>query len=101
MAKRSKIARNEQRRKLVEKFASRRAELRQRSVDLNLSLEERMEARAELALLPRNSAGVRVRGRCKVTGRPRGYIGRLGISRVLVRDMAHNGLLPGLKKASW
>lgn len=101
MAKKSKIARNEQRKKMVVRYRGRREELRKRSVDLNLSLEERMEARAELALLPRNSAANRMRRRCKVTGRPRGYVGRLGISRVAVRWMAHEGYLPGVTKSSW
>lgn len=101
MAKTSKIARNDQRLKCVDKYRERRAELRKRSVDMTLTLEERMEARAELGLLPRNGSPVRVRRRCKVTGRPRGYIGRLGISRVCAREMAHLGVLPGLKKSSW
>jgi small subunit ribosomal protein S14 len=101
MAKTSKIVRNDQRRKLVEKYAVRRAELRKRSVDMKISLEERMEARAELGMLPRDSSKVRIRERCKITGRPRGYVSRLGISRVCVRRMAHEGVLPGLKKSSW
>ena len=101
MAKTSKVVRNEQRQKLVAKYAEKRAELRKRSVDQKLSLEERMEARAELALLPRDSAGVRVRNRCKITGRPRGYNRRVGISRNMVRYLAHQGVLPGMTKSSW
>lgn len=101
MAKTSKIVRQAQREQQVTKFAQRRAELRALSKDIRLSLEERMEARAQLALLPRNSAAVRLRNRCQITGRPRGYMGRLGISRNQVRELGHQGLLPGLVKSSW
>lgn len=101
MAKTSKIVRNQQREALVEKFRERRAALCARSKDMKLSLEERMEARLALAQLPRNSAKNRIRNRCKITGRPRGYVGRIGVSRVALRRMAHEGVLPGLSKASW
>lgn len=101
MAKKSKIARQIQREKLVAKHQARRAELRKQSVDPKLSLEERMEARAALALLPRDSADCRLRNRCKITGRPRGYIRRIGISRNMVRELGHQGVLPGIRKASW
>ena len=101
MAKKSKIARQQQREQLVAKYADRRAELRRASKDPKLSLEERMEARAALAQLPRNSAAVRLKNRCLITGRPKGYVRRLGISRNMVRELAHQGVLPGLRKASW
>ena len=101
MAKTSKVVRNQQRQKLVAKFAEKRAALRKASVDPKLSLEERMEARAELALLPRDSSACRVRNRCKITGRPRGYTRRVGISRNMLRYLAHEGVLPGLSKSSW
>ncbi len=101
MAKKSKIAKNQQRERLAAKYAGRRKELRARSVDPSLELEERMEARAALAMLPRNSAENRLRNRCLITGRPRGYYRRLGISRVMVRDLAHAGVLPGMTKSSW
>ena len=68
---------------------------------MSVSLEERMEARVALSLLSANTSATRVRRRCKITGRPRGYISRLGISRVALRRMAHEGVLPGLRKASW
>jgi small subunit ribosomal protein S14 len=101
MAKTSKIARQAQRVELVARYAAKRAELRKQSKDPNLSLEERMEARAALGLLPRNSAAVRLKNRCKVTGRPKAYIRRLGISRYMLRELAHEGVLPGCRKASW
>ncbi|TVR42363.1 MAG: 30S ribosomal protein S14 [Planctomycetota bacterium] len=101
MAKKSKVVRQQQRQVLVDRYRERREVLRKRSVDTKLSLEERMEARAALGLLPRNSSASRLRNRCLVTGRPRGYNRRLGISRVAVRRMAHAGFLPGLTKSSW
>lgn len=101
MAKTSKIAREAQRKVLVDRYAKRREELRKASKDPKLSLEERMEARAALGMLPRNSASVRLKNRCKVTGRPKGYIRRLGISRYMLRELAHEGVLPGCRKASW
>ncbi len=101
MAKTSKVVRNEQRIKAVNRDWDKRAALRAASKNMNLSLEERMEARAALSLMPRNAAHVRIRNRCKITGRPRGYSNRLGISRNMVRDLAHAGFLPGLTKSSW
>lgn len=101
MAKTSKVARNKQRVEMAERYRARREELRARSKDMKLTLEERMEARVALSQLPRNSAPSRIRNRCKITGRPRGYVGRIGISRVALRKLAHEGVLPGLSKASW
>ena len=101
MAKRSKVVRQAQRKQLVDKFAAQRAELRKQSVDQKLSLEERMEARAALAQLPRDSSATRLKNRCQITGRPHGYIRRLGISRYMVRELGHQGVLPGLSKSSW
>jgi small subunit ribosomal protein S14 len=101
MAKKSKVARNEQRRHMADKFRARREALRERSLDLGLSLEERMEARAALALLPRNSSPTRYRNRCQVTGRSRGNLRKFGICRNLLRRLAHSGNLPGCTKSSW
>lgn len=101
MAKKSKIAREAHLQELIDRYRARRAELRKRSKDPRLTLEERMEARAQFTQLPRNSAGVRRKNRCSITGRPHGYIRRLGISRNMLRELAHQGLLPGVKKASW
>lgn len=101
MAKTSKEVRNQQRIEMADKFRAKREELRTRSKNMNLTLEERMEARVALTQLPRNSARNRIRNRCKITGRPRGYVGRIGVSRVALRKLAHEGVLPGLSKASW
>lgn len=89
MAKESIKARDLKRRRLVEKYAEKRAELK---------AEGDWEA---LDKLPRNSSAVRVRNRCKLTGRPRGYIRQFGVSRVMFRDMALAGKIPGVTKASW
>lgn len=89
MAKESIKARDIKRRRLVEKYAEKRAQLK---------AEGNWEA---LDKLPRNSSQVRVRNRCKLTGRPRGYIRQFGISRVVFRDMALAGKIPGVTKASW
>ena len=101
MAKKSKVARNAQRQELITKFRDRRAALRERSKDLKLSLEERMEARAALALLPRDSSPTRYRNRCLITGRSRGNYRKFGICRNVLRRLAHKGELPGCTKSSW
>lgn len=101
MAKKSKIVHQQQRQALVDKMKDKRAALRKRSLDIKLTLEERMEARAQLDMLPRNSSHTRLRNRCSITGRCRAYNRRLGICRNMVRELAHQGVLPGLHKASW
>lgn len=101
MAKKSKVARNAQRKQICDKYKPQREALRARSKDLALSLEERMEARAALALLPANSSPTRIRNRCSVTGRSRGNIRKFGICRNLLRRLAHAGNLPGCTKSSW
>ncbi len=101
MAKTSVILRNERRKKMVTQHRELRAELKRKAISAKLSDEERHEARVKLQKLPRNGAKVRVRNRCQVTGRPRGVYGKLLISRIVFREMAHRGLLPGIKKASW
>lgn len=89
MAKESMKAREVKRRKLVEKYEKKRAKLKAEG------------DYAALQKLPRNSSPVRLRNRCKISGRPRGYIRQFGISRINFREMASNGLIPGVKKASW
>ncbi len=89
MAKESIKAREAKRKKLVEKYAAKRAQLK---------AEGDYQA---LSLLPRNSSPVRLHNRCKLTGRPRGYIRQFGISRIVFRELASKGLIPGVKKASW
>lgn len=101
MAKKSRVNRNEQVLKQCEKYRQQRDLLRVRSKDLKLSLEERMEARAALGLLPPSSSPTRYRNRCAVTGRSRGNLRKFGICRNALRLMAHQGVLPGVTKASW
>ena len=101
MAKKSKIAKNEQRKAIVERYAERRAQLKKQLVDPNGTDESREEARLGLQKLPRNASPVRVRGRDSIDGRPRGVLSKFGISRVRFRDMAHRGELPGVTKSSW
>lgn len=101
MAKKSKIARNELRREVVERYAARRAELKKIIVDPTLDLEQRRAAQVELMRQPRNASATRLRNRDAVDGRPRGYLRKVGVSRVRFREMAHRGELPGITKASW
>ena len=99
MAKKSKIARNEQRRAIVARYAERRAELKEqiRSGDP----AQREAAQAALQRQPRDASPVRLRNRDAVDGRPRGHLRKFGLSRVRMRELAHNGQLPGVRKASW
>lgn len=101
MAKESSIAKNERRKRVVAKYAERRAELRAIAQDMSRPQEERTQAREDLALLPRDANPNRVRNRDLTTGRPRGYIRHFGLSRITFREMALKGLLPGVRKASW
>ena len=101
MAKKSKIARNEQRKIVVERYAEKRLALKKALVDPNSTAEQREEARLGLQKLPRNASPVRVRSRDLIDGRPRGVLSKFGISRVRFRDMAHAGELPGVTKSSW
>ncbi|MEZ4845990.1 MAG: 30S ribosomal protein S14 [Bdellovibrionota bacterium] len=101
MAKTSKIAQNNHRMNLVKRYAAKRAELRAKSKDESLTLEDRMAASAKLATLPRNSASTRVRHRCQLTGRPRGNFRKFGLSRMKFRELANHGEISGVTKASW
>lgn len=101
MAKKSSVERNNKRKRLAAKYASKRAALLQVASDTSLSNEDRFKARLKLAELPRNSAPTRVRNRCGVTGRPRGYYRKLNMSRIALRDLASKGLIPGMVKSSW
>lgn len=101
MAKKSKIARNEQRKELVARFATRRAELKAAASDEKTSPEERMNAQLKLQKLPRASSATRVRNRCSMTGRSRAYIRKFGLARVKFRELALEGQIPGVVKASW
>jgi small subunit ribosomal protein S14 len=101
MAKKSSIEKNQRRRRLVERFAAKRAELRKVTRDRTREPEERFEATLALAALPRNGARIRLRNRCSLTGRPRGYHRKFGLSRIALRDLGSAGQIPGLVKASW
>ena len=107
MAKASKIAKNEQRRAIVARYAERRAELK-RIIASPYSSEtgqpadaDRAAAQRELARQPRDASATRVRNRDSVDGRPRGYQGAFGLSRINLRTLAHAGRLPGVRKSSW
>ena len=101
MAKKSAIEKNEKRRRMVAQYAARRAKLKALAMDEDLPLEERFQARLKLAELPRNSAPSRIRNRCEVTGRPRGYYRKMKMSRIALRELGSLGMVPGLVKSSW
>jgi len=101
MAKKSAVNRNERVKQLVKQHAAKREALKAIASDESLPLEERFEARLKLAELPRNSSATRIRNRCLVTGRPRGYYRKLKMSRISLRDLGSHGLIPGLVKSSW
>jgi small subunit ribosomal protein S14 len=101
MAKKSAIEKNNRRRKLVERYAAKRSQLKADAVDYNLSDQERFAARLKLAELPRNSAPSRVRNRCEITGRPRGFYRKLKMSRIALRELSNDGKVPGMVKSSW
>ena len=100
MAKKSMIEREKNRQKLVDKYAAKRAALKE-EFDNAESPADRVEIHRKLQQLPRNSAPNRLRNRCWMTGRPRGYYRDFGLSRHVLREWAHKGLLPGVVKASW
>ena len=101
MAKKSAIENNLRKQRLAKKFAGRRKRLLDIANDDSRPMEERFEARLKLAALPRNGAAIRVRNRCEVTGRPRGYYRKMKMSRIAVRELGNKGLIPGLVKSSW
>ena len=101
MAKKSSIEKNNRRAKMAKQYAGKRAKLKAMAVDNKLSPEERFGARLKLAELPRNSSPTRIRNRCDLTGRPRGYYRKLRMSRIALRDLASQGQIPGMTKSSW
>lgn len=101
MAKLGSIQRNDKRKRLVKSFSNKRKSLKTEIMKKDLPLEERFSLVVKLAKLPRNSAQNRVRNRCALTGRPRGYHRKMGISRNMLRELAAQGMLPGVIKASW
>ena len=101
MAKKSMIARNEQRRAVVARYAERRAELKAIIRSPRSTVEQRDAAQRALGRQPRDASAVRLRNRDAVDGRPRGHLRKFGLSRVRMRQLAHAGQLPGVRKASW
>jgi small subunit ribosomal protein S14 len=101
MAKVSMVQREVKRQKLVEKYAAKRAALKELAANQELPMEERFKARLKLAKLPRNSSASRLHNRCQLTGRPHAYYRKLKVSRIALRELASNGEIPGMVKSSW
>jgi len=101
MAKKSSIEKNDRRKQMVQRYAAKRKALKAVLQNPNASDEEKVAAQFALQKLPRNSSKTRLRNRCQMTGRSRGFEGAFGLSRIALREMANNGLLPGVRKASW
>ncbi len=101
MAKKSMIEKNHNRERKVVSQSARRAKLNAIVHDKSIAVEDRFSATLKLAQLPRNGARVRLRNRCALTGRPRGYYRKLDLSRIALRDLASQGLIPGMTKSSW
>ena len=101
MAKKSMIAREVKRQKLVEKYAAKRAALKEIIADESKPMEERFRASLKLAKLPRNSSATRLHNRCQLTGRPHAYYRKLKVSRIALRELGSQGQIPGLVKSSW
>lgn len=101
MAKKSSVETNNRRKKLAQQYAAKRAELKKRGRDMSLPPEERFQAHLDLAKLPRNSSRTRVRNRCEMTGRSRGYYRKFRLSRIALRELALSGQIPGMVKSSW
>ncbi len=101
MAKKGKLEKNDRRAKLVEKYAERRLELTKIMKSAEATSGEKREAMARLQALPRDSSAVRYRNRCQMSGRPRGFLRKFGLSRIAFRDMSLHGFIPGVRKSSW
>ncbi len=101
MAKTSAIERNSKRIRLTKKYAKKRLALKKIINNKKLPLDERFSAQLKLSKLPRNSAKIRIRNRCQITGRPHGVYRKLKISRIALRELASKGIIPGMTKSSW
>jgi small subunit ribosomal protein S14 len=101
MAKLSQVLRDKRRKKLISKYAEKRAELRKRLNDQNVSVDEKLAIQEAFAKLPRNSCPTRLNRRCQISGRSRSFYRKFGISRIALRDLALKGHLPGMRKSSW
>ncbi len=101
MAKKSQVLRDQGRAKLVRKYAEKRAALRKRLADQNLSMEDKLEVQEAFAKLPRNSCPTRITRRCRITGRSHAVYRKFGVSRIMLRELTLKGELPGMRKSSW
>ncbi len=101
MSRKALVEKNLNRQKLVKQFLQKRCSIKEKLSDPKLTFEEQFKLRLKLASLPRNSSPVRVRNRCQVSGRPRGYYRKLKMSRIALRELASAGYIPGMIKASW
>ncbi len=101
MAKKSSIEKNNRRRRMAKQYSARRAKLKAIARDKERPMEDRFAAALKLAELPRNSSATRIRNRCEMTGRPRGFYRKHKLSRIALRDLGSKGLIPGLVKSSW
>lgn len=101
MAKVSAVVKNNKRQENIKRYAPKRANFKSITENESLPAEERLNAMIKLSELPRNSSKVRYKNRCALTGRPRSYYRKFGISRIMLREMASWGLIPGVKKSSW
>ena len=101
MAKLSSVQKNLNRLRLIEKFSNKRKALKKKIMDKSISIEERLKLQNKLNDLPRNSANIRYRNRCKLTGRTRGVYRKFGLSRIKIRELSMSGDLPGMVKSSW
>jgi small subunit ribosomal protein S14 len=101
MAKLSSVNKNERRKQLVKKYAGKYAKLKAIAADTSLDETERLIARLKMAEIPRNGNPTRIRNRCELTGRPRGYYRKFRLARVILRDLANKGMIPGVTKSSW
>ncbi|CAK0743166.1 30S ribosomal subunit protein S14 [Azospirillaceae bacterium] len=101
MAKVSAVEKNKRRERLAKQYAPKRARLKAIARDKSLSPEEQFQARLKLAEMPRNSSRTRVRNRCELSGRPRGFYRKFKLSRIALRELASTGQIPGMVKSSW
>jgi small subunit ribosomal protein S14 len=101
MAKKSSVEKNNLRRRMTKKLAGKRSRLKAIVQNRSTSMEERFAAQLKLSQLPRNSAPARIRNRCELTGRPRGFYRKVRMSRMALRELANRGLIPGMVKSSW
>ncbi|ABA77875.1 30S ribosomal protein S14 [Rhodobacter sphaeroides] len=101
MAKKSMIEREIKRAKMVQQYAAKRASLKEITTNADLPMEQRFKAQLKLAELPRNSSATRIHNRCQLTGRPHAYYRKLKLSRIMLRELASFGQIPGMVKSSW